>query len=765
MTTLLRTGFALVLLMERYLMSTQMDVLFYPSIGLLPTETSRQHAELKNDFTAWTLFQLAPHSDKLVDILFRVGVVHGILLLVGFFPRWQIVGLLFNLVCWQNHNAMVWEASDTLFRVYAFTMLFLPIHKYGLSDWILHHLFYHNDKNENKRKQKDDDASTTTQTDSLSCSWPMWPYRLFQGLLTLIYLSTALSVWKNKLYYSGDFLFYIRNSDHWNPMWGGEMLNQALDNIVIAHCVTWTAMALFSTSWWLVWIVPSSCYRKLIVATMVCFHLFLETVTNTAFMNTLLALGWLTFLVQPNPSLRPAAPTSQIVATFLVALLVLTVTIDSFPLEIMTEYLPYKLQSLWDSVVVEIQYDLYHYIEPALLATGLYQGIWDISYLHEPHERISFEAYLTFSDDSEYIWSSPDFKSMSWLEKRQHGRIINYFAALPTTSASAAAVKLCDKLRASYGREEMVQCELVHQLESDPLPPPKVTSDGMFRPTSDEMERHERTIVTIHYCIDQRDDCFDLIEGHESYNICSLPEGLDACAYSCGECSPLIELSENQHYQPVSDKEDDFHGEDENDDEEKEEDVDYEPQQQQNAALTDEAKVMASVKARSNEMLSELLDDDAVDEYDDENEYESDQHPYEDEVVCDECEEEAEYDEREGEDYGYDEDNNDDDDIVDTGGRVNNNSTAPSAAYADQAQSAEEELDGKRSAATVAVGGSKVDGKEASLLVTASNKEKHEERGTSEQCEGTDYHSTIHKVLIKRGQMKPVSKQEESDNA
>ena len=71
LTALLRTGFALCFLLERYLLSSQMEVLFFPSIGLLPLETARQHPDMNDHL--WTLFQWAPNSDKLFEILLKIN--------------------------------------------------------------------------------------------------------------------------------------------------------------------------------------------------------------------------------------------------------------------------------------------------------------------------------------------------------------------------------------------------------------------------------------------------------------------------------------------------------------------------------------------------------------------------------------------------------------------------------------------------------------------------------------------------------------------
>ena len=540
-----------------------------------------------------------------------------------------------------------------------------------------------------------------------------------------------------------------------------------LSSISVARCATWVTYALFSTCWWLVW-VPNC--RTLVVTTMVCFHLFVETLTNTYFLNSLLALGWLTFLVKPNASIRPVAPVDQIVATFFVLAVALVAFIDGFPLESMTNYFPNKAQIGWNAVV-EYQYEFYNYIEPFLVVTGLWQGIWDLSSMHNPQERISFQAYLLFTDDSEYAWESPNFKEMNWLEKKQHGRVINYFAALPTANAAPAALKLCYELEKNYAEMgDMAACELIHRIESDPLPPK--ASSGRFEPAHDELERHYRRIVSVHFCVDQRDDCADMME--EDGGTCD-EYLLERCARTCGVCTPTVKFASSQYYEPY--KEDDADpgkcirklGAEGNGECVKE-------STEISERDIHSSGIASSGKENSDEEYGdeEYDDYDAEDEYDDEYEDEDDYDDDEDEYDDDEDEYDDEDEDEDGdyidEDYTVNSaekssvsmnaelygDNDDDENEYDV--NVHEPSAAPSAVLAkgDEEQAQKGHLRDDRRAVTD-LGNTAANGKDPVLIAAGASKKEKEAKdsgydGTAipVECEGEGCDTMIHMLLMAR---------------
>ena len=76
-----------------------------PSTGIIPYNTAMQCSDAFLDVkNTWTLLQFFPESDFFVWFLWYVGVMHGILLLLGIAPRFQLVGILLNLLSFHRKS-------------------------------------------------------------------------------------------------------------------------------------------------------------------------------------------------------------------------------------------------------------------------------------------------------------------------------------------------------------------------------------------------------------------------------------------------------------------------------------------------------------------------------------------------------------------------------------------------------------------------------------------------------------------------------------
>ena len=98
----LRVAFAILYLYDLAIMGLWTIPMFIlPSTGIIPYNTAILDASLDVKNT-WTLLQFFPESDFFVWFLWYVGVMHGILLLLGIAPRFQLVGIFLNLLSFQS---------------------------------------------------------------------------------------------------------------------------------------------------------------------------------------------------------------------------------------------------------------------------------------------------------------------------------------------------------------------------------------------------------------------------------------------------------------------------------------------------------------------------------------------------------------------------------------------------------------------------------------------------------------------------------------
>lgn len=112
----LRIFYALLFLADRLCFAADLDFLLSPTHGVLNYRAAQQNPQL--DEHMLTLFALAPDSEQLLWGLHYIGIVQGLLLLLGIFPKFQLIGLYVNLLSFQHHNHMLWDGEDRMFKLW-----------------------------------------------------------------------------------------------------------------------------------------------------------------------------------------------------------------------------------------------------------------------------------------------------------------------------------------------------------------------------------------------------------------------------------------------------------------------------------------------------------------------------------------------------------------------------------------------------------------------------------------------------------------------
>jgi hypothetical protein len=190
-----RMCFALIFLYDRFILSYDLDFFFNCDIGvLLPysamastnnVEGNSNHNlntedESIEQIPITSIFQYFDISmDKfLVQLLFTVGIIQGVLLLLGIYPRIQILCLYVNIVSFQHRSInMMYDNQDMLMIVLSFYILFLPLHH-----WSAPQLLW---KSTSRIRQKEETGTST---------WPIWPFRLIQLQMCCIYTGTHCNI-------------------------------------------------------------------------------------------------------------------------------------------------------------------------------------------------------------------------------------------------------------------------------------------------------------------------------------------------------------------------------------------------------------------------------------------------------------------------------------------------------------------------------------------------------------------------------------------
>ena len=441
----LRIGFGIIFLVDRLVLGLDFDDFFSPSHGFLPLEVGRDNPNL--DETMWSLLELYPESDQFLWTLFWIGIAQGVMLVLGILPRFQAACLFVNIVSLQNHNFLFWNRQDALFRIWCFFLLFLPLHRITIFD-----IVPEGTKSlQGKRKQE---------------SWPLWPFRLFQIQLAVMYMGLSLNKLENENWRSGDALFQIKENNYINGGW--IQIPETFCNSTLGpKLVTWLTMGIEISCWITLWI------PALRIPTAICMIVFNFAVDLTMSFHCLpwlAILGWCATCFNDRQKDKPSATQHQspellVLTNIFLVILLIFLSADALPIPSFERLILGKA-----SMLSTLQESLYETIEPTLCIFALWQEIWN---LYEGHRQlrghsVSFSADL-YVDDGRVgeprlhseVWESPRFHEMTGLQRKRYGRQLVYWSNLDNRIERHAWLSLADQLVAranarSYGEKGTV---------------------------------------------------------------------------------------------------------------------------------------------------------------------------------------------------------------------------------------------------------------------------------------------------------------------
>ena len=193
----LRIGYAILILIQVATLWNDAGYWFSDQ-GVMQTAT----AQGMNGPTDWSLFFWLPSEPWVIQGCLGSLFVHAFLMLLGVYSRFQAIAIFVWLVSMQHRNPLIHDGEDTVFRIFAFIMAWLPL---------------------------DASCSLLSRMRSTSSTAPMtsanvWALRLIQIEMTAIYASTALSKLPGETWRNGSALWYVSrmtdNFGRWiSPAW------------------------------------------------------------------------------------------------------------------------------------------------------------------------------------------------------------------------------------------------------------------------------------------------------------------------------------------------------------------------------------------------------------------------------------------------------------------------------------------------------------------------------------------------------------------
>lgn len=260
-----RIGFAFLVLVNFAILGLDLDFWFGPN-GTMPLEASREII----DEDSRTIFELLPQTSATLWVCYALALAQIIALLIGFFPRFQALGVFFWLLAFQHRHIMIFDGEDQLFRLFAFFMIFLPTDRcHSIHAWW-------------RRR-----AGEPTPPRFGSA----WALRLFQVQTTFVYVGAAWSKLIGPEWQSGIAMWYVTRLD---DVFGKYRLPDVLfDSLPMINLLTWATLVievLLPIGLW----IPRT--RRVTLVAAVLFHLSLEYTMNLFLFHPLMLVGLLPFL-------------------------------------------------------------------------------------------------------------------------------------------------------------------------------------------------------------------------------------------------------------------------------------------------------------------------------------------------------------------------------------------------------------------------------------------------------------------------------------
>lgn len=268
MCGVIRIAFSSLLLINLLVLMPDLETWFGVE-GCLPLGASRQVI----DSDTITLFQWLPESDTVLWTCFGVFFLQVLCLLVGFLSRFQAACVFLWLVSFQHRNAIILDGEDTVFRLICFLLIFMPAGGYLSLDscW---------------RARRGRVQENTER--------PVWPLRLLQIEMSLIYLSTALEKLDGKEWINGTALYYVsRLDDLFGRFWVPSVL---FDSMPILIIMTWLVLAFELLVPFALWFEET---RRVALVVAFTFHLAVDYTMNLFLFQWIMMVGLLSF-VEPG---------------------------------------------------------------------------------------------------------------------------------------------------------------------------------------------------------------------------------------------------------------------------------------------------------------------------------------------------------------------------------------------------------------------------------------------------------------------------------
>lgn len=261
--SLIRIAYAVLMIINSlvYMRDARM---WFTDAGVLSADTAWQMSGGEQ----LSLLYLLPSTVGIVQACLGMLLLHSILLLLGCWSRVQIACIFLWLLSLHHRNPLICDGEDTVFRWFAFLMIFMPLD----CRWSIIGRW-----------------RGIAHCPASACD--AWALRLMQIEVTLIYGSTAWNKWQGETWQNGTALYYV---SHMTDYFGRLPVPLALsDSLWFIHVMTWSVLVVETILPFALWWRPT---RVLAIVVAIALHLGIEASMNLFLFEWIMIVGVLSFL-------------------------------------------------------------------------------------------------------------------------------------------------------------------------------------------------------------------------------------------------------------------------------------------------------------------------------------------------------------------------------------------------------------------------------------------------------------------------------------
>jgi hypothetical protein len=234
--------------------------LFFGAEGLFPDEIYDKFSS-----ASWRMTTFVPRTAWGVDAYFLSLFFFIGSLICGWYPRCSALCVFMLLSGLYNSNTLIFDGEDTVFRLFAFYLIFAP------------------------GPQQIKEAGLPGQANSTP--YPIWPLRLFQVQMTALMLACVWQKLRGESWLDGTAMYYVFRLHDFQKFPLPEFITE---NLLILKVMTWSVILFEISAPILIWFKRTQ--LPAIIA-LLAFHLMTDLTMNLMMFHWIMITGWMSFVI------------------------------------------------------------------------------------------------------------------------------------------------------------------------------------------------------------------------------------------------------------------------------------------------------------------------------------------------------------------------------------------------------------------------------------------------------------------------------------